>query len=107
MGASFTHVSVNNADGIFVMSVAGRVRLTVGEPAPELGIRLRAPEGVFEVENTVQLDLGEDARPYGDKVGVLFASGMAIPVIPGLFEIYLALNGVEVRRLAFDMVIDD
>lgn len=107
IGASFTHVTVPSTEGFFVMSVAGRVRLQVGEPEPELGIRVRAPEGMFEITSSSQLEAGPDAKPYNGKVGVLFAAGMAVPIIAGLFEIYVSLDGRDVRRLAFDLQIAD
>ena len=104
IGASFTHVVVKSLDGLFVVSVAGRVRMRADEEPAELGFRVVGGDGFFEITNTVELMPSETAKPYGDnKVGVLFATSFALPIFPGLCEVFLSLNGEEVRRLAFDI----
>lgn len=103
MGASFTHVTVPSTDGMFIMSVAGRVRMLVEEPGPEIGVRLRAPDGLFEVASSQLLAAGLNAKPYDGKLGVLFAAGIATPIVLGLYEVFVSLDGQDVRRLAFEI----
>jgi hypothetical protein len=107
IGGSFTHVSVDSTDGLFILSVAGRVRMSVGEQAAHLEVRLRGGDGAFEVGSSQELAVGPTAKPYGDdKVGILFVSGIAVPALLGLYEVFLTLNGVQVRRLAFDIALN-
>lgn len=103
LGASFTHVRADSPNGLFVLSVAGRVRKAVDEKQPTLSIRLRAPGDAFEMMSDTELNSGMDARPYDDKIGILFAASLAFPIISGLYEVFVELDGVEVRRLAFDL----
>ncbi len=106
IGASFTNVTAASTEGLFMLSVAGRVRTTMGAANPELGIRLRGPGGMFEVSNATELFVGPQARPYGDgKVGILFAANLAVPIVVGLYEVFVSLDGEEVRRLAFDITL--
>lgn len=105
IGASFTHVKVDSLEGAFVFSTAGRVRLLETEPDPELSIRWSAPGGGIEVSTSTQLKRTNDSRPYDGKVGVLFSIGMMIPISEGLHEVFIAIDGDEVRRLAFDMAV--
>ena len=85
-------------------SIAGRVRMSLDEGPTELSIRIVAPEGTYETVNSDFLTPGPDARPYGETVGVLFAATVALPILSGgLYEVFIALNGEQVRRLAFDL----
>lgn len=107
IGASYTHARISDANALWVTSIAGRVQTTQDADPIELGIRIVAPGELFEIAQTAVLEVGNEARPYAEgKVGVLFANTVALPVVEGLFEIYLTLDGEQVRRLAFDVVVD-
>jgi hypothetical protein len=104
LGGSYTHAESSNK-GLWLLTVAGRVRTSVDEGPVSLGIRIVAAGGVEYTSNFV-LDANEaNARPYGDgRVGILFASSSALPIVTaGLWEIFVSLDDVECRRLAFDM----
>lgn len=105
LGASYTHARVAALGGQWITSIAGRVRTSVDADPIELTIRIVAPEDAFELNFQTVLQVGEESRPYdGGKVGLLFASTVALPIIAtGLYEVFLILDGVEARRLAFDM----
>lgn len=105
LGASYTHAQVASINGLWMMSIAGRVRTTINEPPVELGFRIVAPDGVMEMRQNATVAVDQNARPYGEgKVGVLFATTLALPILAtGLHEVFITLNGEEARRLAFDM----
>jgi hypothetical protein len=108
LGASYTHATVNETTGLWVTSIAGRVRTTVGADPVQMEIAITAPDDAYELVQTATLEPGGGARPYGNgKIGILFASSVALPIVgPGLFEIRIRLDGQEVRRLAFDLSVD-
>ncbi len=106
IGASYTHGEVKGTSSLWVTSIAGRVRMQEGESPVELEIRISSPEGAYELVQTANLEPGPEARPYSGKIGVLFASGVALPVLQsGLYEVLIYLDGVHVRRLAFDIAV--
>ena len=104
IGASYTHASVDSLDGQWITTIAGRVRTTIDAPSSELAIRIVVPE-LYELAYTDELKVDQNARPYGDgAVGILFAATVALPIIAGgLYEVFISIDGVECRRLAFDM----
>ena len=105
LGASYTHAEIGGLEGQWITSVAGRVRTTVDAPPVELSLRIVAPGSVYEVNYSDVLRVGEAARPYGDgTVGILFAATVILPIVAtGLYEVFVSIDGVESRRLAFDM----
>jgi hypothetical protein len=105
LGASYTHAEVLSLGGQWITSIAGRVRTIVDAPPVELAIRIVAPDGVYEINYSNSLVVSDLARPYdGGKVGILFATTVLLPVVAtGLCEVFISIDGVEARRLAFDM----
>lgn len=105
IGGSYTHARVESDSGIWLTSVAGRVRSHIDSPPLDLSIVIKGPGGSYEVVQNATLEVGEDARPYGDgKVGILFATTFALPILElGLFTVELRLDSELVRTLAFDM----
>lgn len=105
LGASYTHAEVASTNNLWVTSVAGRVRSVVDAPPIDLSIRVVGPGDAYEISTAAVIEVGPEARPYGDgKVGILFAQTFAIPILmPGLFHVQLSIDGELVRTLAFDV----
>jgi hypothetical protein len=104
LGASYTHAQVRGASRMWVTSIAGRVRASIDEGPVQLDIRIVSPSRVFEMRQSDELVAGPEARPYEGTVGILFASTVGFPIIEaGLYEVFISLEGEQVRRLAFDM----
>lgn len=102
VGASYTHIFVPTFPGQHLLSVAGRIRTVVGEGSLTLGIAVRF-EAAFELKVELPILEADNARPYNDKVGRLFAITTVVPLPgPGLYEVDLSIDGENVRRLAFD-----
>ncbi|MDP9904546.1 DUF6941 family protein [Arthrobacter bambusae] len=107
VGASYTHVYTGSLPANHILYVAGRVRSTEGEEPPVLGIKFRSPAEGLEIGVDSSLT-AEEARPYAGKIGLTFAVGLGVPLMTeGLYEVYVELDGVEVRRLAFDLALGE
>lgn len=104
VGASYTHVAVSGFPAQHLVSVAGRVRIKLGE-TPSLRVRLQSPDESLTLEAGLQLAAGPDSRPYGpnlDTLGIQFAMTVALPLpVPGLYKVHVLLDDEEVRFLAF------
>lgn len=107
VGASYTHVFTPSLPANHLLYVAGRVRSLEGEVPPILAVKFRSPAEGFEIGVDSNLT-AEHARPYDGKVGLTFAVGIGVPLMTeGLYEVLVELDGVEVRRLAFDLALGD
>lgn len=102
MGASYTHVFFPKLPVTHMLYVAGRIRADVDE-APILSLKATSPGKRYEINfEMVPTGLGE-LRPYNGEVGILFAVAGPIPLIEaGLYQVYIDLDGVKVRTLAFE-----
>ncbi|HCB06110.1 MAG TPA: hypothetical protein PLZ93_09675 [Nocardioides sp.] len=107
VGASWTFLNAREFPSAHRMAVAGRVRGSVDEEPVTLRIDVRGPNDTFRLATDSQLSPQVSARPYGDgRVGLLFALDLQVPLTSvGLYEIYISVNGVEARRLAFEAAV--
>lgn len=103
MGGSFTHMTVPELPASMTASIAGRVRVQVGEPSSDIEISLVAPEQSYTLQITGSLGDDSNSRHYGDnRLGRLFALNFEVPLIAeGLYKIAIKVNDIEVRKLAF------
>lgn len=105
VGASYTHVFAPTLPANHILYVAGRVRSLEGDEPPTIAIRFRSPAEGFEIGVDSSLEV-VDARPYDGKIGLTFAIGLGVPLMAeGLYEVLVELDGVQVRRLAFDLAL--
>lgn len=106
MGASYTHLVVDSLPSIHTIAVAGRVRTPKDAGPVEMSIVFTSPPGdtQYSIEGSTELEQSSDMRPYGDRVGLLFASTLqALLPAEGLYEVRVCIAGVEARRLAFSV----
>lgn len=106
MGASYTHLLVDTLPSIHTIAVAGRVRAPRDCDPIEVSLVLTSPAGnsQYSIEGSIDLAQTADMRPYGDRVGLLFASTLqALLPAEGLYEVLVKIEGVEARRLAFSV----
>lgn len=104
MGASYTHLIVDEIPTLHTIAVAGRVRAPKDFGPVEVALVFSSPAGEtqYSIEGAIGLEPSEEVRPYGDLVGLLFASTLtAVLPVEGLYEVRLKVEGVEARRLAF------
>ncbi|MBL0706625.1 DUF6941 family protein [Sinomonas cellulolyticus] len=104
VGASYTHVFAPEVPTTHLLHVAGRVRAKVDGSEFPLRVRFSDPRSNVEIAIEGVLDPKHAGRPYGDKVGVMFAAGFTVPISSeGLYEVFIEIDGEQVRRLAFDV----
>lgn len=106
MGASYTHLLVDTLPSIHTIAVAGRVRAPRDSEPVEVSLVFTSPAGDsrYSIEGSIDLEQTADMRPYGDRVGLLFASTLqALLPVEGLYEVLVKIEGVVVRRLAFSV----
>lgn len=104
MGASFTHRIVGHLPSIETITVAGRVRAPKDTRGVEITLEFASPKGDshYTIGASVDLVPGPDLRPYGDHVGLLFASTLqALIPVEGLYQVFITVDGEDARRLAF------
>lgn len=104
VGASFTIVKPPSLPQNLPISIAGRLRASVGTTAAGLKIEVVPPNKEYEINaEGVMHDL-EGVQPYDGKLGLLFAFTLALPLVaPGLYVVNLYLEGNLARRLAFEV----
>jgi len=103
VGASYTYVFTDVFPSTHMLSVAGRLRAPEGIDTVPLRIEVVPPNEAYTIGVDMELDHGPHVRPYDGKVGLLFAITMQVPLIaPGLYEVFLYVEGERVRRLAFE-----
>ncbi len=104
VGASYTHVIALTLPSIHQLSVAGRIRATVDEETVALAITVKAPDNQYNITIGSELRPDGAARPYGNKLGLLFSANLQMPIpSEGLYEVLISIEGEQVRRLAFDV----
>ncbi|MGW5289488.1 DUF6941 family protein [Rhodococcus pyridinivorans] len=103
IGASYTAVQADSLPTTHVFACAGRVRLAAGEEPAEIRVRIVAPGKDYELVATGIVD-PESGTEYDNKVAGVFAFTNSIPLrVEGLYEVFVEINGEEVRRLAFEV----
>lgn len=107
VGASFTHIAAQSLPSQASMAIAGRFSMKADEDPAELNFVVEGPDGSFRLNFGGLLGPSGDVRPYGengDKVGVLFAINLQVPLPKaGLYVVLISLDDELVRRLAFDV----
>jgi len=104
VGASYTHLIVPQLPISHLLSIAGRVRASVGTDRIPVSIGVVAPDEQYTLQFGTELIPDDTTRPYGDKIGVLFAATVGITLTtPGLYTVNLSIDGAQARRLAFDV----
>ena len=105
LGASFTEVRVGGFPAQQQLFVAGRVRGSITESSPELKLTVTSPDESFRIEGVVELSV-DGLEPYfEDRVGLLFAIGVPVPLnAPGLYVVQVDVNDLESRTLKFTTV---
>lgn len=104
LGASYTHAVLGALPGAWMTTAVGRVRADEGTDPVQLTLHLTPPDGSFEIHYEGLLEQQPGFRAYRGKIGLLFTVTMQMPVTSeGLYTLDIALDGVQVRRLAFDV----
>ena len=104
LGASYTHAQVDTLPSPWMTTVAGRIRATEGEGPVELIVKIVPPDNAYEISAAGQIEAGTGVWPYDGKVGLLFTLTAQMPLVSeGLYEVFVYLNGDQVRRLAFNV----
>jgi hypothetical protein len=104
VGASYTHAIVQSIPTNHLVSVAGRVRSTLGTPPVELEVKFSPPDRGYSLAFTAELIPDNSPSPYeGNKVGLLFAITTGLPIISeGLYEVEIFVDGNAARLLKFE-----
>jgi hypothetical protein len=107
IGASYTIVTAQALPTTHLLSVAGRVRSTLGAPPVNLEVKLNAPDGRYSIALSAELAEGPSPRPYaGNRLGHLFAITTGVPLVAeGLYEVEIHLDGEQVRLLKFEVTL--
>lgn len=107
VGASWTQVLTPTVPSTHRMAVAGRVRSRLGAAAVPFTLEVQGPGESFRMQINGELRSDNHAFPYGDgKIGIIFALNLDVPLpTAGLYQVYLSLDEVRVRRLAFDVFV--
>lgn len=103
VGGSFVTVAVPMPVD-YRFAVAGRIRASLDVESFDLQFSVKAPG--YEISTGGVSRPGDpDSTTYADKRSTLFVLNTVIPLVePGLYEIFVGLNGETVRRLAFEAV---
>lgn len=105
IGASYMEVRVPSFPYHHVVAVAGRIRAErEADPFP-FKVSFNAPGGNAELVLEGTIDPQSSPHVYGETAAVLFSvTNTVLMTEPGLCEIFIYINGEEVRRLAFDVL---
>lgn len=104
VGASFTHMSVEEFPFLAQFAIAGRIRIKEDEEAPELAVSIRAEKNQQNMEVSGQAPHNLDAIVYDGKIGILFTMDVAMELkAPELVNVDVSVNGEQVRSLAFEL----
>lgn len=104
LGASYTKLRTAAFPVNHTFSIAGRVRAPEDTEAIALVLRVVTPGPAMNIEFHWTVNPGPESDRYDGKVGVLFALGTSVAILEaGLVEIFIEVDGVPARRLAFDV----
>jgi len=105
LGASYTRLETGSIPSSHLLSVAGRVKSKIDAPPVGLEVLVRGPDPMFTITVGAELQRASTSVPYGDgKLGLMFAITTVIPLVTeGLYEIEIRLDGIEARKLAFEV----
>ena len=102
VGASYLDVQPPIFPAAHSFSVAGRIRAPEGTDAIALRIRIIPPGNAMNIVLNWSINPGPETEPYDGKIGFLFAVQAAIALVAeGLCEIFVDIDTVQQRRLAF------
>ncbi|MGO9382181.1 MAG: DUF6941 family protein [Mycobacterium sp.] len=105
VGASYIDVRPPVLPAPHTLSVAGRIRAPEDTKAVGLTIRVNPPGNAMNMVVDWQMEPGPETVPYDGKIGVLFAVSAAILLTTeGLCEVFIDVDKVRQRRLAFRVV---
>ncbi|WIM67956.1 hypothetical protein QP027_00720 [Corynebacterium breve] len=107
VGASFTEAQVSSYPGVVDIAVAGRVRRPEETEPPTLRIEIYAPSDQEAPQINFDFNLEDEmgAVRYDGKVASVFVfRGPVLIESAGLYVCNIFLDGVKVRRLAFEVV---
>jgi len=108
VGGSYTRVVALQMPTGHPLGVAGRIRAPETTASIALTVRITAPDDRFTLNLAAELVRDDAAVPYRGILGFLFALNVMVPLVSvGLYEVYVDIEGVEVRRLAFDVDVPD
>lgn len=105
VGASFIDVRPPTLGTPYFFSVAGRIRAPEDTEDIGLTIRINPPGNAMNVVLDGVIKPGPDSVRYDGKVGVLFSASASIMLVAdGLCEIFIDVDQVQRRRLAFRVI---
>jgi hypothetical protein len=105
VGASYVDVRPPTLPAPHLLSVAGRVRAPEDTEAIGLTIRINPPGNMNVVIDGSLVTTGPEIVRYDGKLAVLFAASASIMLTTeGLCEIFVDVDKVQQRRLAFRIV---
>jgi hypothetical protein len=105
VGASYIDVRPPALPAPHTLSVAGRIRAPEDTKTIGLTIRVNPPGGAINMVVDWSMQPGPEAVRYDGKIGVLFAVSTAVLLTTeGLCEIFIDVDKVQQRRLAFRVI---
>lgn len=105
VGASYIDVRPPVLPVSQALSVAGRVRAPENTEAINLTIRVNPPGNAMNMVLDWQMQPGPETVRYDGKIGLLFAISFPVTLAAeGLCEIFIDIDKVQERRLAFRVV---
>jgi hypothetical protein len=105
VGASYIDVRPGILPTQQLLAVAGRVRAPEDVEVIGLRIRINPPGNAMNIIVTGELRPGPETVRYDGKLGVLFALSAPVTLTTeGLCEIFIDVDEVEQRRLAFRVI---
>jgi hypothetical protein len=104
VGASYLDIRPPTFPAQHIIFIAGRIRAPEDTESIALKIRINPPGNVnIVLDGTITV--GPDEPRYDGKVAVVFAASAAVLLMSaGLCEIFVDIDGVQQRRLAFAVI---
>lgn len=104
VGASYLDIRPPVLPAQHILFIAGRVRAP--EDTESIGLKLRInPPGDVSIVLDGRITIGSEEPRYDGKVAVMFAASAAVPLLSaGLCEIFVDIDEVQQRRLAFAII---
>ena len=104
VGGSFTFVRAAELPMGLRTAIAGRLRVPVTADSVAVKVQIVPPDRQYDLAIEGQIVPGGERAAYRDGLqGILFALNFEIPIpVAGLYEVLLEVDGLRVRRLAFE-----